>query len=111
MPPQVEAHLPEIAGLCRRFGIRSLALFGSAAAEPFDSQARDLDFLVEFVPGTDLGPWLRALTEFKTSLQDLLQLPVDVVTTAALQNPHFRREAEPTLRTIYHASEVAEVAR
>jgi predicted nucleotidyltransferase len=111
MPPHVENHLLEIAGLCRQFGIRRLAVFGSSATEEFDPRRSDVDFLVEFYPGTDFGPWLRKLTDLKTALQNLLHLPVDVVTTAALENPHFRREAERTMRTVYDASEGAEVAR
>lgn len=46
----VEQNLPAIAELCRRFGVRRLDLFGSAAMGRFDPQRSDLDFLVEFEP-------------------------------------------------------------
>ena len=38
-----------IAELCRRFGVRRLDLFGSAARGDFQAGRSDVDFLVEFV--------------------------------------------------------------
>jgi predicted nucleotidyltransferase len=43
-----------LAELCRRWGIRELALFGSALRDDF-GPASDVDLLVEFEPGTVLG--------------------------------------------------------
>ena len=43
-----------LAELCRRWGIRELAAFGSAVREDF-GPASDVDLLVEFEPGTVLG--------------------------------------------------------
>ena len=39
-----------LTDLCRRFGVRRLELFGSAATDAFDPSRSDLDFLVEFLP-------------------------------------------------------------
>jgi len=44
----VERNLPALTELCRRFGVRRLDLFGSAATGHFDPARSDLDFLVEF---------------------------------------------------------------
>ncbi len=44
----------QLAGLCRRWGIRELALFGSALRPDF-GPASDVDLLVEFEPGVTLG--------------------------------------------------------
>ena len=43
--PKTLAALP---ALCRRFGVRRLDLFGSAATGRFDPTRSDLDFLVVF---------------------------------------------------------------
>ena len=44
----IEPNLPAITELCRRFGVRLLHLFGSAATGRFDPGRSDLDFHVEF---------------------------------------------------------------
>ena len=42
----------ELKELCRRYRVRRLDVFGSAAtSRGFDPQRSDLDFLVEFEPG------------------------------------------------------------
>jgi len=45
----IDLPLAEIATLCRRYGVRELALFGSALRPDFGPES-DLDFLVEFAP-------------------------------------------------------------
>ena len=49
----VDQHREEISALCRRYGVRRLELFGSAATEVFDPPRSDLDFLVEFEAGSE----------------------------------------------------------
>ncbi len=44
----VEQHRTELEALCRRYGVRRLELFGSAATGLAQSGGSDLDFLVEF---------------------------------------------------------------
>jgi predicted nucleotidyltransferase len=45
----IDRHLSEIAALCRRYGVRRLEVFGSAARGiDFDPATSDADFLVEF---------------------------------------------------------------
>jgi predicted nucleotidyltransferase len=50
-----------VAAICRRFHVRRLEVFGSAAAGEFDPARSDIDFLVEFepkAPGSALGTYL-----------------------------------------------------
>lgn len=59
MIPDVDAeHLNEIRALCREFGVLRLEVFGSAVTSRFDSATSDIDFLVEYPPDHDLGPWM-----------------------------------------------------
>ena len=44
----IEQHRSEVIDLCRRYGVRRLELFGSAATGAFEPERSDLDFLVEF---------------------------------------------------------------
>lgn len=43
----VEDNRKAIAGLCRQYGVRKLAVFVSAVHGTFDSATSDLDFLVD----------------------------------------------------------------
>ena len=101
--PLVAEHRIEIESLCRRFGVARLELFGSAADGSFDPARSDIDFLVEFQPGRDLGPWLAEYFDFKESLEVLLGRPVDLVMATALKNPWFINEVNRT-RTLVHAA-------
>lgn len=88
----IDTKQSELADLRRRFGVRKLELFGSAATGEFDPSRSDLDFLVEFPPDYDFGPWMSPLQEFQEELSTLFQHPVDVVREWALRNPWFRRK-------------------
>ncbi len=43
----IEDNREAIAELCRQFGVRRLAVFGSAAKGTFDPATSDVDFLVD----------------------------------------------------------------
>ncbi len=53
-PEQIEA----VRALCSAYQVTRLELFGSAAREDFDPERSDIDLLIEFAPGVDLGPWM-----------------------------------------------------
>ena len=97
----LEEKRPALAELCRRFGVRKLELFGSAATGDFNPIRSDLDFIVEFPPDYDFGPWLSRLTKFKRRLAELFGRRVDLVMPSALRNSWFRREAAKTRVTLY----------
>ena len=106
----IEDKQPALVDLCRRFGVRKLELFGSAATGEFNPHRSDLDFIVEFPPEYDFGPWMSRWQEFQEDLSTLFKRPVDLVRESALRNPWFRREANKTRRVMYDASKDSEVA-
>jgi len=106
----VEQHLDAIRSLAREYGVARLEIFGSDCTPEFDPDRSDVDFLVAYPPGYDFGPWLSRLQDFEADLSALLGRKVDLITTAALENRWFRREAETTRTVIYDAAHVAEVA-
>lgn len=88
----VEAKRDQINDLVRRHRGRAVALFGSVARGD-DTPESDVDFLVEF----DRGSSLFDLMDLQEALQELLGLPVDVVSAGGLKerDDHIRREAVP----------------
>jgi predicted nucleotidyltransferase len=92
----------QITELCRRYSVRRLELFGSAAADGFDPQRSDVDFLVEFEPLNE-GQHADAYFGLRESLEKLLSRPVDLVMTRAIRNPYFLQAIEHT-RTILYAA-------
>ncbi len=94
--------LPDLAALCRRFGVRRLEVFGSAAGDAFDPEQSDVDLLVEFedVPPLEYAESYFGLLE---GLEDLLGRPVDLVTMDAIVNPYFRKSVDSSRRLLYAA--------
>ena len=75
----VERHRDEIVALAAQHKGRSIAVFGSVARGE-DGPRSDVDFLVEFDPGSSLFDLVR----LEVALSDLLGCPVDVVSAGAL---------------------------
>lgn len=68
----------DIAALCRRFNVRQLEVFGSAArGVDFDPASSDADFLVEFGPEADAG--LKDFLGIKEALEGVLGREVDLI--------------------------------
>lgn len=79
---------PAIAEFCRRHQVRRLSLFGSVLREDFTAES-DVDFLVEFLPGTPVT--YLDLAGMEMELSDLLAgRAIDLRTPAEL-SPHFRQ--------------------
>jgi len=92
----------KLEALCRRFGVRSLELFGSAAMGTDSSGAGDLDFLVEFRPDPP-GGYAEAYFGLLESLTELFGRRVDLVVTAAIRNPYFLEAIQRTRTLLYAA--------
>ncbi|MFO8008235.1 MAG: nucleotidyltransferase family protein [Candidatus Brocadiia bacterium] len=70
----------EIARLADKYGARNVRVFGSVARGEAD-EASDVDFLVELEPGRSLFD----LGGLQFELEELLGVPVDVVTEPGLK--------------------------
>lgn len=91
--------IEELALFCRRHGIRRLAIFGSALRDDF-SPGSDVDMLVEFEPGTQVG--LNFFT-MQQELSDLLGRRVDL-NTAGFLGKHIRDEVLAEAELLYESS-------
>ncbi|MFW5846296.1 MAG: nucleotidyltransferase family protein [Planctomycetota bacterium] len=91
-----------LAEICRRYRVAKLELFGSRArgtARP-DS---DVDVLVTFEPGVDLGLLYFGLGP---ELEALLGRPVDMVERPVVErdrNPYFREQVLAVTEVLYAA--------
>jgi predicted nucleotidyltransferase len=99
----IEQHRDAIADICRRFGVRRLEVFGSAArATDFHPDTSDADFLVEFVPGNGL-PFLHRFFGLEAALSQLLGRPIDLVEPGAVRNPYIRASIDRAREVVYGA--------
>lgn len=88
------ATTPHRDEILRRFGVRSLMLFGSVARDEAGPDS-DVDFLVEFDGPTTFD----AHMGLATYLEDLLGHRVDVITTTGLK-PRLRALIQPDLHRV-----------
>ena len=98
----IEQRRPELAGLCRRFRARRLAVFGSAARGDFSREASDLDFVVSLEPAPP-AEYADNYLGLAQALEELFQRRVDLVTEQSIRNPYFREEVEATQQLVYES--------
>lgn len=82
-----------------RWGIKRLALYGSAIRDDF-GPASDVDMLVEFLP--DRTPGLLQLAQMELELEAALGREVELRTYEDL-SPFFRDDVAATARPVYAA--------
>jgi predicted nucleotidyltransferase len=85
----IERRRTEIGALCRRYNVRRLDLFGSAARETDFTDASDVDLLVEFDDRRP-APSLHDFLEFRDALSRLIGRQVDLTMDGAVRNPYLR---------------------
>ncbi len=100
MIPAIEHHRPAVADLCRRFGVQSLEVFGSAADGTFDPARSDIDFLVEF-DETDSSNLFHRYFGLSEALEQLFARKVDLVSPSALKNPYFIAAVNRSRQPVY----------
>lgn len=102
MIPLIDQHHATVVALCRRYGVRRLDLFDSAATGAFHDDTSDLDFVVSLAD-TSPGTYADRYLDFAEALEGLFGRPVDLITEPSIRNPYFRRAVEETRQSVYHA--------
>ena len=96
--PQIPVPREQIAAVCERYHIRTLALFGSVLSEDFSSDS-DVDVLVEFEPGRT--PGFFALARIARELSPLFGgREIDIRTPLSL-SPYLRSEVVNSAYPVY----------
>jgi predicted nucleotidyltransferase len=103
MIDEIELHREELRGLCRRFYVRRLDLFGSAARGDFDPERSDIDFLVEFDREHPEALAFETYFGLKEALEALLGRPVDLVEPSAVRNPYLKASIEGSREPVFEA--------
>lgn len=89
----------QIADICRRYGVRRMQMFGSAA-QGKDRPGSDVDLLVEFNP--DQYPTGFALVDMQDELSTVFDgKAVDLAFPSVLHNPFRRKAIEPQLQLLF----------
>ncbi|MCC6658715.1 MAG: nucleotidyltransferase domain-containing protein [Rhodocyclaceae bacterium] len=89
----------KLATLCRKYGIRKLSLFGSAARNELTPES-DIDLMVEFDP--EKAPSLWSAPEMETALSKLFgNRRVNLAPPGILRNPYRRKSILPDIRVLY----------
>ena len=102
MHPLIADHLDAIRDLCREFGVARLEVFGSVMTSRFDEES-DVDFIVEYPEGYDLGPWAGRHLDLQERLESLLGRRVDLVMATAIRKPRFIQAIQEQRQVLYAA--------
>jgi len=89
--------LKAIKDLCERYRVKELSVFGSALRDDFSS-ASDIDLLVEFEPGAQIG--FMTLSRMQRELSAILNRQVDLVPKGGLR-PKIREMVISSARVLY----------
>ncbi len=101
MRPEIEQHRAAIGEICRRYHVRRLEVFGSAArGYDFDPARSDVDFLVEFDPQGKLGT-MAEYFDLRDALAEVTGRRVDLVVAGVIRNPYVLASIEKSTEVIY----------
>jgi predicted nucleotidyltransferase len=91
--------MEDIKTFCKRYNVRELALFGSAAKGKL-RKGSDIDLLVEFEPDAQVG--FITLSRMQRELSGLIHRKVDLVPKGGLK-PMLRQEIFSSIKVLYAA--------
>jgi uncharacterized protein len=104
MQTDIINHTDKISGLCRKYGVVRLDVFGSAARNDFDPVSSDIDLIASFARTNEPGYADRYL-DFAESLEALFGRKVDLLTPGAIRNPRFAETIKRESVLIYESKD------
>ena len=96
----ISDNLEQIYALCRKYGVKTLSVFGSILTPRFNENS-DVDFSATFYPEEDPLVAGENRIQFYSSLEDLMGRRIDLVDEDNLKNKYFIEELEETKQKIY----------
>ena len=99
----VKNNLPQIIDVCKKYQVKSLYLFGSAATDNFKKNS-DVDFLIEYsrdAEGLPLQPFDYFDVLFE--LENITRTKVDLLVKEAMRNAYFIQSVEKQKILIYES--------
>jgi len=95
----IEQKLNNTLKLCKKYKVKSLYAFGSVLTDKFDEKS-DIDLLVDF-ERMPLKTYSDNYYDFKFSLEDTFNRPVDLLEYKAIKNPYFLENINKHKKLIY----------
>ena len=107
MITEIENQTEQLAALCRKYRVRKLEVFGSAADGTFDPDRSDIDFLVDYLP-IEPGSHYEAYFGLIEDLERLFDRHIDLVDATCLRNPYFIQGVDES-RTLVYVTQSEEI--
>ncbi|MBN1628659.1 MAG: nucleotidyltransferase domain-containing protein [Thermoleophilia bacterium] len=98
----IEDKREAVISLCRKYGVVSMYVFGSALRDDFRSGESDIDLLVDF-GDMDGHAKAHAYFDMLDELEALLGTKVDLVMVGAIKNRYIAQDVEATKQMLYAA--------
>ena len=95
----IDLHSRDISNLCKLHRVKTLYAFGSVLTPNFNTNS-DIDLIVDFKE-IDVKDYADNYFDFKFSLQDILNRPVDLLEEQAIKNPYFKEELNKKKVIVY----------
>jgi len=95
----IEQNINKISSLCESHKVKYLYAFGSVLTNKF-SEKSDIDLIVDF-DNVELLKYADNYFDFKFSLEDILNRPIDLLEEKAIKNPYFRKTLNQNKVLIY----------
>ena len=89
----------EILAFCSKHKVKQLYVFGSALNNNL-TETSDVDLIVNFNE-IDLNDYVDNYYQLKSSLEELLKYPVDLLEEQAIKNPYFLKQVKSQQQLIY----------
>lgn len=104
MIPVIKNNIHAITEACKKMGVQSLHLFGSAAREDDFKETSDLDFLYRFQTN-EHGMLVTPYDYFDLlfQLESITKRKVDLVAADKMQNKHFLQRVSKNQIKLYEA--------
>lgn len=96
----IELNISKIADLCKKYRVKSLAVFGSILTDRFTDHS-DIDLLVNFDENVTYHTYADNFFGLYDSLCNLLGREIDLVDETAVSNKFFKAELDETKYLIY----------
>jgi len=95
----IEINSNKINDLCAKHHVSKLFVFGSVLTDHF-SKNSDIDFVVDFGK-INLYDYADNYFDFKNSLEQLFQRPIDLLEDKAIKNPFLRKSIDSSKQMVY----------
>lgn len=96
----IELNISKIIELCKKYRVKSLAVFGSILTEKFNNES-DIDMIVNFDEDVTYQTYADNYFGLHDNLKILLGRDIDLVDESSINNKYFKEEIDETKYLIY----------